>query len=122
VESNFWYFHQNNSGGSFIINEHVAELVIIEANSELDAIDKGMDVGIYFDGCAKGIDCECCGDRWSISHRLAESIMEFINVFYTSTFHQNYTIIIHFVDGIGKVTYDNGIKMNIPDHIKLRIL
>ena len=20
--------------------------------------------GIYFDGVSKGIDCECCGDRW----------------------------------------------------------
>jgi hypothetical protein len=22
-------------------------------------------VGLYFNGCRKGIDCPCCGDRWS---------------------------------------------------------
>ena len=21
--------------------------------------------GVYFDGCQEGLDCPCCGDRWS---------------------------------------------------------
>lgn len=61
------YFHysQNNSGGSFDIDERVAHHVIIQAHSakEADSIAEG--VGIYFNGCADGRDCGCCGDRWS---------------------------------------------------------
>ena len=60
----FYTFNQNNSGGDFIINDNVAEWVIIEADSADDANDRAERIGIYFDGCADGYDCSCCGDRW----------------------------------------------------------
>jgi hypothetical protein len=60
------YFHysQNNSGGSFHIDESVAHHVIIQAVSAQHADQIAIDIGIYFDGCENGQDCSCCGDRW----------------------------------------------------------
>jgi len=57
-----WYhFHQNNSGGSFI----GPESIYIEAESSHGANFIAGAHGIYFDGLDAGIDCDCCGDRWS---------------------------------------------------------
>ena len=61
----FFHFSQNNSGGSFHINETVAHHVIIEAYDALGANTRAMEIGIYFNGCDTGADCSCCGDRWS---------------------------------------------------------
>lgn len=60
----FYNFHQNNSGGIFIIDDRVGKYVIIEADNSNDANEKAKKIGIYFDGCRKGEDCSCCGDRW----------------------------------------------------------
>lgn len=60
----FYTFHQNNSGGRFKIDDTVTTYVIIEADSASDANLRAEQVGIYFDGCYKEIDCDCCGDRW----------------------------------------------------------
>jgi hypothetical protein len=58
----FFTFNQNNSGGSFAFEEgKLTNLVIIEAESVDDVIDKAEDLGIYFGGYG---DCDCCGDRW----------------------------------------------------------
>jgi len=61
----FYEFNQNNSGGSFTVNDKVCHRVIIQAHSPSEARQKALDIGIYFDGCALGLDCSCCGDRWS---------------------------------------------------------
>lgn len=58
----FYTFIQNNSGGSF---SGPAHYVIVEADSpdEANSIAQAR-ADIYFDGCDKGWDCYCCGDRW----------------------------------------------------------
>lgn len=61
----FYTFYQNNSGGRFVIDETVGPYVIIEAPSAVDANEKAQAIGVYFNGCDAGIDCGCCGDRWS---------------------------------------------------------
>ena len=61
----FYHYSQNNSGGIFIFNNEVSTNVIIEAHSALEANSIAEEHGIYFDGCDRGIDCDCCGDRWS---------------------------------------------------------
>jgi hypothetical protein len=38
--------------------------MFIEAHDEDHANSRAQRCGIYFDGVDKGIDCECCGDRW----------------------------------------------------------
>ena len=63
----FYTFIQNNSYGEFEMNSFVDQYVIIEADSAEEANKIGEnigDVGIYFDGVEKEIDCPCCGDRW----------------------------------------------------------
>jgi hypothetical protein len=60
----FYTFNQNNSGGRFIRNSDIDHYVVIEAENEDEATEKATDIGIYFNGCETGHDCECCGDRW----------------------------------------------------------
>ena len=62
----FYHFSQNNSGGSFPFSEEegITHHVIIEADNASEANTIAELIGIYFDGCSTGKDCECCGDRW----------------------------------------------------------
>ena len=66
METKFYTFDQNNSGGSFINSDSkgISEYVIIEAKNAKEANNKAENIGIYFDGCSNGNDCSCCGDRW----------------------------------------------------------
>jgi len=60
-----WFtFHQNNSGGDFIVDNDVDTNVIVQAHNADEANELAQRVGIYFSGVDDGIDCECCGDRW----------------------------------------------------------
>jgi hypothetical protein len=61
-----WFnFRQNNSGGSFTVNNDVDAYVIVQAHNADEANQLAQRIGIYFNGVNDGIDCECCGDRWS---------------------------------------------------------
>lgn len=62
----FYLYDQNNSGGFFIIDEPagIGPKVWVEANTAHEANDRAKTIGIYFNGCDSGEDCECCGDRW----------------------------------------------------------
>lgn len=64
METQFYELTQNNSGGSHDCDETVCHRLIIEATSVEDAINKAEDLGCYWDGVDKDIDCSCCGDRW----------------------------------------------------------
>ena len=58
-------YRQNSSGGRFI----GPKFVVIEADNAAEANDIAANSeSIYFNGVAKGIDCDCCGDRWKIVH------------------------------------------------------
>lgn len=61
----FFEYVQNNSGGFFDEDSNVDWYVIVEAANAGEANVLAQEVGIYFDGCDKGMDCPCCGDRWS---------------------------------------------------------
>lgn len=63
--NNFYIFRQNNSGGSFTVDKDLSHFLFIEAPSEKEAMKKALDLGVYFYGVDEGIDCPCCGDRWS---------------------------------------------------------
>ena len=66
TKAKFYTFRQNNSGGSFEVDEErgIAETVIVEAYSFEEANRIAERIGIYFNGVDSGWDCECCGDRW----------------------------------------------------------
>ena len=61
----FYEYWQNNSGGSFDISEMLDAKVWIEADSADEANEIAESIGIYFNGVVEGMDCSCCGDRWS---------------------------------------------------------
>lgn len=55
-----WFtFVQNNSGGYFVKNDDVCEVVCIEAESKELAIAKAESIMDNSDSCP------CCGDRWT---------------------------------------------------------
>lgn len=65
MNTQFFTFYQNNSGGSFSFKKNgITCYVIIEATDRNDAISRAEEIGLYFDGCDSGSDCPCCGDRW----------------------------------------------------------
>lgn len=107
----FYTFSQNNSGGSFEFDEHdgITEWVIVEADSAKEAVDRASYIGLYFNGCQKGIDCPCCGDRWtnwlddddgtevpSIYGTLIEEYHPMARWFKE---HDDWTIAVHYKDG-----------------------
>lgn len=67
VETKFFTFDQNNSGGSFDHDEAsgIGYRVCVEAVDAAHAISRAQVIGVYFNGCDDGRDCPCCGDRWS---------------------------------------------------------
>lgn len=80
----FYHFDQNNSGGSFSFdgNEGITHHVVIEADNASDANTIAEEIGIYFNGCSTGLDCDCCGDRWyEVQERHGE---EFPHIYGTS--------------------------------------
>ena len=66
MNTKFYTFDQNNSGGSFDFDEEggITHHVVIEAYSSKHANSISEEKGIYFYGCDEGRDCPCCGDRW----------------------------------------------------------
>lgn len=59
----FFYYRQNNSGGSFDFDADagISVHVIVEADSAEEADERAEGIGLYFDGSG---DCPCCGNRW----------------------------------------------------------
>ncbi len=66
MKTKFFEFHQNNSGGDFVFEEAegITHNVIIEARDGEHANSIAEGIGLYWNGCEDGRDCECCGDRW----------------------------------------------------------
>lgn len=107
----FYHFSQNNSGGNFHFNEEkgITHHVIIEADNTSEANAIAEEIGIYFDGCSTGRDCECCGNRWysacdwdkkDFPHVYGEEIKKALN---TSHFYRwiepGKEVCIHYKDG-----------------------
>jgi hypothetical protein len=59
----FYTYIQNNSHG-FVVDDNVGHMVIVEADSPLQANELAKTKGVYFWGCANELDCPGCGDRW----------------------------------------------------------
>ena len=60
----YFKFRQNNSFGHFV----GTPLVFVQADNAADANSIAQQNGIYFNGVADGVDCDCCGDRWYPVH------------------------------------------------------
>jgi hypothetical protein len=81
----FFEFSQNNSGGSFVVNDKLCHQVIIEAHDYEEAVYIAERLGCYWDGVDCGMDCPCCGDRWSkYWEKALEFPMDYGKVIFTS--------------------------------------
>tara|TARA_R110002051_G_C8409099_1_gene449836 strand:+ start:12 stop:443 length:432 start_codon:yes stop_codon:yes gene_type:complete len=56
-------FDQNNSGGYYV--KPAQNIIVKDARDEKHAIEIALKAGMYFNGVADGVDCDCCGDRWN---------------------------------------------------------
>lgn len=65
IETKFYNFDQNNSGGYFVKSEEhgVCEMVIVEAQNYKEAYARLESIGEHVDGFNNY--CSCCGERWS---------------------------------------------------------
>lgn len=66
MKTKFYTFRQNNSGGDFTVDRKagIDKFVIVEARDHLEANVFAEDLGLYWNGVARDMDCGCCGDRW----------------------------------------------------------
>lgn len=100
----FYQFTQNNPGGKTIVDKAVGHKVVIEANDAEEANElAGRKVGIYFDGCEIGLDCNCCGDRWYRVSKHDEiqdfDIKKYLDDSCEHSYDENFTVIIYYKDG-----------------------
>lgn len=67
MKTKFFTFNQNNSFGTFKYDKEkgITRAVIIEAVDVDDSVNRAENIGLYFEGISDGIDCPCCGDRWT---------------------------------------------------------
>ena len=72
MQTKVYELTQNNSGGSFVVDDKLCHRLFIEAESWEEAMDKAEDLGCYWDGVDEGSDCQCCGDRWYRSGDLVD--------------------------------------------------
>jgi hypothetical protein len=62
----FYSFDKNHSDGSFGIGQNLT-MMIVEANSEEEALLIAEGLGASFDYCETNTGCECCGDGFDMS-------------------------------------------------------
>lgn len=60
----FNYLQNGGEKNKFIENRKLAKIVIIEANSAIEANQMAEQIGIYFDGVLSKKDKSTDGDRW----------------------------------------------------------
>jgi hypothetical protein len=104
----FYIWNQNNSGGSFDVDDDVSHRVVIEADSYELAEARAFDFGIYYNGVDRGRDCDCCGDRWYEGHEVTErdlggkTLEEYLQECATKWGMEDPDIILHYADGSKK--------------------
>lgn len=97
----FYIFRQNNSRGVFT-KEGV--VILIEAPNADAANERAEDIGVYFDGVNRGIDCPCCGSRWQRAdeYESVSDLAEYTNAEYLRKYvhcWMNPGVAIHYADG-----------------------
>jgi hypothetical protein len=98
-KTQFYLFLQNNSGGEFILNDNLAEMVWIESSDSTTANTEAESFGIYFNGVRRKIDCECCGDRWNRVSTGPMYIRPMLGFDTTPDRAAEHDVIVHFADG-----------------------
>lgn len=93
----FYTFMQNNSGGYYLRDENVEEVIIIQSDSEENANNKLWSIveDDYMEAC------ECCGSRWGLWNNDGEYDVPMI---FGSPVEEDehYSYIIYYADGTKK--------------------
>lgn len=115
-------FRQTNSGGFFHYTEDLDKNVYIQATSTYEANGRAEELGIYFDGCRSGQDCNCCGDRWDEAeeYRAIESSEEFVErLKWDAEYMEANSIIciIHTIDGKRHIVTPKGVLTQFRNEI-----
>ncbi len=104
IDTKFFNYRQNNSGGSFVIDEArgLSINVWIEAIDSAHANSRAESIGLYFDG--EG-DCPCCGNRWYSAYDPGEEKARCSRGYLGSWGNEDAPGFIHTIDGkIHKIT------------------
>lgn len=98
VQTKFFEFDQNNSGGVFDRDDEagIGPRVWIEALDANHANQRAETIGLYFDGCEDGRDCECCGDRWYAASGSGQDAPKISRQW---DFNWGDTVYVHHLDG-----------------------
>ena len=85
IQTKFYEFSQNNSGGYFDVDENVCHRVIIEAMDEKHAV-------ALFEPMIENQSgsCPCCGDRWSPEYANAINLDEYKEKGYSVGVYSHY--------------------------------
>lgn len=76
-----YLYYQNNPGGHTDQTGFLWDYMIVEAPRARMADVMLEEAGGYFNGVRSGIDCECCGNRWSSkAERRDEPDMEELDI------------------------------------------
>lgn len=92
----FYTFMQNNSGGYYLRDENVEEVIIIESDNAGNAQDKLW--AIVEDNYLES--CECCGSRWDLFNDDGE--YETPMIFGEDASESSYSYIVYYADGTKK--------------------
>ncbi|MGJ0846546.1 DUF7296 family protein [Tissierella praeacuta] len=95
----FYDISQNNSGGYYILNDDVAEFLIIEAENNSQANDILYEITESYSEY-----CPCCGERWgefygegtcrpTIYGKPAQKFLD------EDTWYRNATAMVYYLDG-----------------------
>lgn len=65
----YWVYSQQCINGHYVTDPErgLAPLVFVEADGPEQANAILVGAGGYFNGVALGLDCPCCGDRWTVA-------------------------------------------------------
>ena len=81
-----YIWDQNNSGGSFIVDDRLTHRLVIEADNYDEAEEKAFRFGVYYNGVDEGRDCSCCGDRWYEGHEVKLPADYSENIYHKKTY------------------------------------
>ena len=96
----WWTTRQVNSGGYYIENQVVKQLVSVQANTKEEAVDKLNSITENFSEY-----CDCCGDRWEYFYDLKSSTLpEYMDTSLfdkpRDSYDKNKTYVLYLANGI----------------------
>ena len=95
MNSKFYFFGQNNSGGYYVEDDVVGESVVFEADSSEDANKRASNKGVF-----GYYSCSCCGERFTEQFEYEnEGFKSVEDAFNDNTFYKGKSCVVHYKNG-----------------------